>query len=132
MRYRWLLAIIVLAMFMPGAARSHPSAPEPVRPRFESVAMTGELVEPMCYFMHDARGPAHASCAQMCARGGQTLAFLDITTGNVYPLLAKAHGENPNDGLYDLLGIPVDVKGAMYHKGTSYFLQLTSIARAIP
>jgi hypothetical protein len=128
----WQVLATLLLLGVPIAADSHAPAPEPERPRFESVALTGEVVEPMCYCMHDGRGRAHASCAEMCARGGQTLAFLDIVTGNVYPLIAKNHGESPNDGLYELLGRPVDVRGSLYRKGGVGFLQISSVAVAIP
>src|SRR5690242_14160589 len=124
--------VAFVGLFLPAAAGSHSADPAPVGPRCHVVAMLGEFIDPMCYCMHDARGPDHAACAEMCARGGQTLAFLDMTTGNVYPLIAAAHGQNPNDGLYKLLGKSVDMRGALYSKGGTTFLQVTSATSAVP
>jgi hypothetical protein len=74
------------------------------------------------------RGAANGSCAAMCAKGGQGLAFLDDATGVIYPLIASAHGANPNDGLLPHLGIPVQVKGVVYRKASNAVLLIQSVA----
>ena len=100
-------------------------------PRSEIVTMTGEIVDPQCYFTHNSRGPAHASCAAMCAKGGQGLSFLDDGSGVVYPLIAKSHGASQNEGLIADLGKPVTVKGTVFHKGGNSVLLIQSVVASV-
>ena len=129
MRNRMIYPPTLLALLLAGAAMAHPpTTPGKVASRSEAVTMKGEIVDPQCYFGHDSRGPAHASCAAMCAKGGQGLAFLDESSGVVYPLIAKAHGASQNEGLVPHLGKPVQVKGLMFRKGSNAVLRIDSIA----
>jgi len=78
------------------------------------VTLEGEIIDPQCYFTHGGRGLAHRECALMCARGGQSLAFLNRASGRVYPIIAAAHGADPNDSLYAVVGYAVLVRGTLY------------------
>lgn len=78
------------------------------------VTLEGEIIDPQCYFTHGGRGLEHRTCALLCARGGQDLAFLNRAGGRVYPIIAGRHGANPNDSLYDVVGYPVLVRGTLY------------------
>lgn len=111
-------------------AHAPATAPGKTPPRFTVVTMTGEVVDPQCYFMHDSRGEEHASCATRCARGGQGLAFLDEQSGKVYPLIAATHGANQNDKVLLLVGKRVAVKGVVFSKGQDAVLQVQSIAES--
>lgn len=93
-----------------------------------SVRLNGELVDPLCYFMHDGRGPDHAGCALRCARGGQDLAFLEDSTGRVYPLIAAGHGRNPNEGLLGHIGRPIAVDGILFAHDRNEVLLIQSVA----
>lgn len=93
----------------------------------EKVSLTGELIDPQCWFTHNGEGEKHAECAVRCARGGQDLAFLDSTTGEVHTLIAVGHGKNPNDGLYDHVGVPVRARGTLYKRGKSSGLLLEAV-----
>jgi hypothetical protein len=64
----------------------------------------------------------------MCAKGGQNLAFLHEASGVVYPLVAKGHGKNPNEGLLEHIGKTVKVKGTVYRMGTNAVLLLDSVS----
>lgn len=129
MRNRILCLTTLFALLLAGAARAHaPTTIGKTAPRSEAVTMKGEIVDPQCYFGHDSRGPAHASCAAMCAKGGQGLAFLEESSGVVYPLIAKAHGASQNEGLLPHLGKPVQVKGLIFRKGSNSVLRIDSIA----
>lgn len=83
------------------------------------VDLTGELIDPQCWFTHNGEGKNHASCAIKCAKGGQDLAFFDGRTGEVHTLIAMGHGTNPNDGLYGHVGVPVRVRGTLYKRGVN-------------
>ncbi len=112
----------------------HGNAPAatPAVPRAEvkKVDLTGELIDPQCWFTHNGEGKGHAKCAVMCARGGQDLAFLDSATGRVHTLIAAGHGKNPNDGLYDHVGLPVRIRGTLYQRGANTGLLLESVVKA--
>ncbi len=132
MRKFQLLTIVLVLTSSASSSLAHPTATAPGKapPRFNVVTMTGEIVDPQCYFMHDSSGKEHASCATRCARGGQGLAFLDEQSGKVYPLIAAAHGANQNDKVLPLVGKRVAVKGTVFTKGQDAVLQVQSIAES--
>jgi hypothetical protein len=84
--------------------------------RAREVVLEGEIIDPQCYFTHNATGEAHRPCAIHCGKGGQSFAFLNRAGGKVYPIIAGGHGQNPNDSLYAVVGYPVLVQGTIYEK----------------
>jgi hypothetical protein len=94
-----------------------------------AVHLEGEVVDPQCYFMHDGHGLAHRSCALYCARGGQDLAFLERTSGRVYPIVAARHGADPNDGLLGYVGYPVSVNAVLYQRDQQQVLVVERLSR---
>jgi len=42
--------------------------------------------------------------------------ILDAKSGRLYPIIAAAHGRSPNHGLYDHVGVPVQVNGTLYSR----------------
>ena len=123
-------AALFLALYAP-STRAHDrnaGTPEPtakvVSPPPVQVTMIGEIIDPQCYFTHAARGKEHASCARTCARGGQDLAFLDEKSGRVYPLVARGHGQNPNDTVLALAGERARVSGTVYRIGQDMVLAI--------
>jgi hypothetical protein len=122
---------LALALALPAAGHEkegekHPPAPRRISSQ-QKVTIQGELIDPQCYFTHASRGPEHAGCARMCAKGGQDLAFLHEASGIVYPLIATGHGENPNAGWLDHVGKTVRVKGTIYRMHSSSVLMLESV-----
>jgi hypothetical protein len=97
----------------PAAAKKLPAA------AVKKVDMIGELVDPQCWFTHNADGKDHAKCALNCAKGGQDLAFFDSKTGELHTLLAVGHGKNPNEGMLAHIGVPVRVRGTSYQRGAN-------------
>lgn len=95
----------------------------------EDVNLTGELIDPQCWFTHNGEGESHIKCAVTCAKGGQDLAFLDRDTREIYTLIATSHGSNPNEGMYEHVGVPVRVRGTAYQRGTNRGLLVESVAR---
>ena len=91
------------------------------------VNLTGEVVDPQCWFTHNGEGKDHASCAIKCAKGGQDLAFLDGKTGEIHTLIAKGHGSDPNEGFYEHVGVPVRVRGTLYKRGLNSGLLVENI-----
>ena len=100
-----ILILLALALALAGCGASRAS---------QAVTLEGEIIDPQCYFTHGGQGLAHRDCALMCARGGQSLAFLNRAGGRVYPIIAGRHGANPNDSLYAVVGYPVLVRGTLY------------------
>ncbi len=95
-----------------------------------SVNLTGELIDPQCYFTHDGKGIDHISCAILCAKGGQDLAFLDVATGDIHPLIAIAHGEDPNRDLIAHIGKPVTIEGVLFARAHNHYLLIQSVVGA--
>ena len=125
-RTAWRL--VSTGLLLASTAMAHSvAAPGGVVFRSETVTMNGEIIDPQCYFTHNSRGTAHASCATMCAKGGQGLAFLDDASGVVYQLIAKKHGASQNEGVIPYIGKPVRVNGMIYHYGINAVLRVTTI-----
>ena len=123
------LALIVLPPTSAWAHERHGGTPEPTRLLLAppvQVLMIGEIIDPQCYFTHAGEGKEHASCARLCARGGQDLSFLDEKTGRVYPLIAIGHGKNPNDTVLALAGERTEVRGTVYGRGQNVVLAIES------
>jgi hypothetical protein len=104
-RHAFAVILLLLALALAGCGASRAS---------QAVTLEGEIIDPQCYFTHGGQGLAHRDCALMCARGGQSLAFLNRAGGRVYPIIAARHGANPNDSLYAVVGYPVLVRGTLY------------------
>ena len=96
----------------------------------KKVDMIGELIDPQCWFTHNADGKDHAKCALNCAKGGQDLAFYDASTGEVHTLLALGHGKNPNEGMLAHIGVPVRVRGTSYQRGVNRALLIEKVEPA--
>jgi len=94
------------------------------------VTLTGELIDPQCYFTHDGRGIDHVSCAVLCAKGGQDLAFLDAATGDIHPLIAIGHGEDPNRGLLPHIGHAVTIEGVLFARAHNHYLLIQNVVGA--
>ncbi|MEO5618254.1 MAG: hypothetical protein ABIS67_10815 [Candidatus Eisenbacteria bacterium] len=99
----------------------------PFKPSTQQVTVTGEIVDPQCWFTHDGQGAKHRSCAVLCARGGQDLAILDSTTGRLYSILGAGHGVDPNKNLLDHVAVPVRIKGTVYTRGPNQAIVLQSV-----
>ncbi len=95
-----------------------------------SVTLTGELIDPQCYFTHDGRGIDHVSCATLCAKGGQDLAFLDAATGDIHPLIAVGHGEDPNRDLLPHIGHAVTIEGVLFARDHNHYLLIQHVVGA--
>jgi hypothetical protein len=96
-----------------------------------AVTMEGEIIDPQCWYTHGGSGLGHRDCALMCARGGQSLAFLNRAGQRVYPIIAAAHGANPNDSLYAVVGYPVIVHGTLFARGGQQALVVSRAERIV-
>ena len=122
---RAALALAAILLFALPLIASNCASPAGAR----TVTMEGEIIDPQCWYTHGGRGESHRDCALMCARGGQTLAFLNRAGERVYPIIAGAHGANPNDSLYAVVGYPVIVTGTLYARRGQQALVVTHAAR---
>lgn len=120
-----LLAIAALLLALAAATLAGCAAPAGPR----AVTLEGEIIDPQCYFTHGGRGLVHRDCAILCARGGQSLAFLNRAGGRVVPIIAGRHGANPNDSLYAVVGYPVLVRGTLYDLRGQQVLRVTRAER---
>ena len=92
--------------------------------------MQGEVVDPALYLKEGRHGAGTEEDTVAAADGGQTLAFLEESSGTLYLLLALTPGEDPNDLAYDYVNKPVTVTGTVYERGGLKGLILNSIEDA--
>ena len=119
---------VAVGMLIASLAIAHQTAPGAAPVKANSVVWDGEVVDPQCFFLHEARGLDHVACATRCAKGGQGLAFLEERTGKVYPLIAKSHGRSQNEVVLPHIGKRVRVTGVVYERGQDAVLQVLSVA----
>ncbi len=81
--------------------------------------ITGEIVDTRCYIGddQDQKGPKHQACAVKCAKGGATLAILQDKTNNLYLIMPKEDGENPNTPFMEMVAERVMVNGKVFEVG---------------
>jgi hypothetical protein len=86
---------------------------KPVIKDLGAVVLTGEIIDPKCYFgvMKPGHGKPHRDCAIRCIEGGMSPVFyVRNEKGETdYYLLVGANGEKINDELKDYVGEPVSL-----------------------
>lgn len=83
-----LTAFLRLAVVAASVAVPAVLAPLPARAQ-DATSVEGEVVDLSCYLPKGSRGPAHKSCAELCARRGLPLGVL--TDGGDLFLLLEDH-----------------------------------------
>lgn len=85
------------------------------------MTLTGEIVDPKCYFgvMNPAEGRAHRACAILCLRGGITPVFVakDRTGATAHLLITGLRGEPITEELLRWVGEGVAGKGEVVRMG---------------
>lgn len=94
---------------------SHSKSASPVS---ESVTLTGQIVDPVCFVGHALSGPDHRSCALACAKMGINLAFYNDADHQLYMIFPTGHA-NPNDKVLDFAESRVEITGTI-HKSPGY------------
>ncbi len=79
----------------------------------EDVKLQGEVVDLACYVAKGAKGAAHKSCAQMCAKKGVPLGLL-TDSGELYLLVDDHNNEAPYNEARKLAGERAEVTGKKY------------------
>lgn len=90
------------------------------------VALTGEIVDPKCYFgvMKPGEGKPHRACASLCIRGGIPPVYVttDENGNHSYFLLLGKNGEMVNEKILDYVAVPSQIKGKVYQAGDWFLL----------
>jgi hypothetical protein len=95
----------------------------------KDVTIIGEVIDPVCYLAHNAKGSEHKQCAEQCVKQGMSLGILEDNTGKVYVSLPVDH-TNPNAKLKDFVAEKVKVTGKLYSKGGLTGLHVKTVERA--
>ena len=86
-----------------------------------TLTLTGEIVDPKCYFgvMNPGEGRAHRACAILCLRGGITPVFVarDQAGATAHLLITGPHGEPITEKLLRWVGEGVEGKGEVVRTG---------------
>lgn len=83
------------------------------------LTIIGEVVDTRCYVGddQDQKGSKHQKCATMCAKAGAALAVLQEKTNNLYLIMPKEDGENPNTEFIPFVAKNVLVSGKVFEVG---------------
>ena len=98
------LALVGLGLCRPTGARAQ-----------EDITVKGEVVDLACYMAKGAHGPAHKSCAQMCAKRGAPIGVL-TDAGDLYLLVDDHNNPDPYESAKKLAGEQVEVNGKKFSK----------------
>ena len=102
--YSVLAGVLALGLGWPAAGKAQ-----------EIVTVQGEIVDLACYLPKGSRGPAHKSCAQMCAKRGAPLGVL-TDTGDLYLLVDDHNAPEPYETAKKLAGDRAEIKGSKFAK----------------
>lgn len=85
----------------------------------KTTTIIGEVVDSRCYIGddQDQKGSKHQKCAIKCAKAGAALAILQEKTNNLYLIMPKEDGENPNTQFIPLIAKNVLVNGKVFEVG---------------
>ncbi len=81
----------------------------------EDLTVQGEIIDMACYMAKGSRGPAHKTCAQMCAKKGVPIGVL-TDAGEVYLLLDDHNNPDPYDDAKKLAGERAEISGKKFSK----------------
>lgn len=121
-------ALVEVARPLPAAGM--PAAPALPDEPLGSFTLSGEIVDPKCYFgvMNPAEGRAHRACAVLCLRGGIPPLFVARDrAGAVAHLLLVGPDGRPvaaSEGWLRWVGEPVEGAGAVSRRGRWLVWQL--------
>jgi len=94
------------------ASPSYPA--DPVVKDLGTVELTGEVIDPKCYFgvMKPGHGKPHQDCAIRCIAGGMSPVFyVRNEKGEAgYYLIVDENGKKMNDDLKDYIAEPISLK----------------------
>ncbi len=106
-----------------------PAVPAPLPAPVKPIALSGEILDPKCYFgvMKPGEGKIHKSCAIRCISGGIPPVFRAGKKGNYqYYILLGKNGKKINKAILPLVAEQIDLSGTtttlhgwnmLYHTG---------------
>lgn len=118
-----LLAISGLAVAGGGDESSHMKSG---MSSSETITLTGQIIDPVCFVGHDLSGPDHRSCAMACANMGINLAFYNDQDHQIYMIFPTGHA-NPNDKVVDFAESRVEITGTIHKKAGYQAIEIETI-----
>ncbi len=112
MKRRHLVAGLALALIATMSLTAVAAGKSTAKP----ATLKGEILDLACFIDHGAKGPDHAECAKMCAKGGQPMGLL-AEDGTVYVLTAPHDDMTAYNKAKDLAGQKVEIKGLVADHG---------------
>lgn len=113
---RRLLEVVEPATRVDGALPPSLAA-APLPARREAAVLSGEIIDPKCYFgaMKPGEGKTHKACATLCVKGGipPMLATRDAAGAPRYVLLADPAGGPANEFVLPYVGDRVTLRGVL-------------------
>ena len=93
----------------------------------QEVAITGELVDSLCYVAMAAKGAGHQQCAIDCAKAGIPSSILEDGTGKLYTVLPKEDKTGYPASVINKMGETVTLKGDLYEQGGQRYVTIESV-----
>ncbi len=112
MRSKYVVAGLALALMATLSLTAMAAGKSTAKP----ATIKGEILDLACFTDHGAKGPDHAECAKMCAKGGQPMGLL-AEDGTVYVLTAPHDDMTAYNKAKDLAGQKVEIKGMLAEHG---------------
>ena len=105
-----------------------PKVKIPKKERISEMTLTGEIIDPKCYFgvMKPGKGKIHRSCAVRCISGGipPVLATTDKNNLAQYFLLTNLKGHPINNDILSYIGKPSKITGIVEKMEDWYILKM--------
>ena|SRR5438552_4917973 len=126
------LSIIFTAGFAIGAPLAAQGHSAHRHPSGAKIIMTGILVEPLCQFARNLRGPELQNCVQKLSDGQFRPALLDSSDSTLYVLHGPSDKELGTAQVRRLVGQSVKVDGTVFPAGNTYLIVVDSLRANIP
>ena len=109
---------LALALALAALLAAAPARAEEAAEGGEAITASGEVVDLACYLTRGekGRGPAHAECADMCAKGGAPLGLLS-TDGSLLLLVEDHSKPAPYAQIKKMAGKQAEVEGKKFVRG---------------
>ena len=93
-------------------------------------SITGEVIDTSCFMKKGAKGPAHAKCAETCAKAGTPLSLLTDDGKVVFLIGEKDPGPGANPLLVEHVAKRVMIDGVWYERGGAKVFEVQKVTPA--
>jgi len=126
MKKYFTVALALLALSGLSIAGDNHEGAREIGNQAQTVTLTGQIIDPVCFLEHGASGPDHRTCAQACAKMGINLVFFNDQDRQIYNIIPTGHAD-PNDKVIDFAEKHVEIVGTLHQTAGYQAIEIQTI-----